>query len=147
MLDAQKISDSVLAARFEKFWPDLERQLDQIQIDQPAADVPAPRDRDAMMAEILTVVRDTSRNLAAVSARRPQVELANRSIRDIVMSRFSTKLRELGVPCQQMGMPVETPGGITIRLNDREIEVSIGDAADLVDGILKPVEFLKRIGI
>jgi len=27
------------------------------------------------------------------------------------------------------------------------VEVSIGDAADLVDGILKPVEFLRRIGV
>ena len=56
-------------------------------------------------------------------------------------------MRELGVQWQQLGMPAEAPGGITLRLNDREMEVSIGDAADVVDGILKPVDFLKRIGI
>ena len=64
-----------------------------------------------------------------------------------MLSRFSTKLRELGVPIQQMGMPVESPGGIKIRFNEREIEVPIGEAADLVDDILKPVEFLRRFEI
>ena len=62
------------------------------------------------------------------------------------MSRLSEKLRELGVRFQQMGMPVEVPGGITIRLDEREIEIPIGDAADVVDGIIKPVDVLKRIG-
>jgi TIR domain len=147
VLDTQKVLDGVLAARFEKFWPDIEGQLNQVQMNHPPEEIAAPRDQGAIMSEVLTLVRDTSRSLAAVSARRPQVEPENRPIRSIVMSRFSTKLRELGVPCQQMGMPVEAPGGITMRLNDREIEVSIGDAADFVDGILKPVDFLKRIGI
>ena len=71
----------------------------------------------------------------------------NRRVRDVVLERFSTKLRELGVLVQSMGMPVEAKGGITMHFGDRDVEVSIGDAADLVDGILKPVEFLKRIGV
>jgi hypothetical protein len=45
-----------------------------------------------------------------------QNEPEQRSVRSTVLSRFSTKLRELGAPVQQMGMPVETPGGITVRL-------------------------------
>ncbi len=32
-------------------------------------------------------------------------------------------------------------------LNDWDIDVSIGEATDFVDGILKPVEFLKRLEI
>jgi hypothetical protein len=71
----------------------------------------------------------------------------DRRVRDAVLERFSTKLQELGVSVQSMGMPVERPGGITIHFGDRDVEVSIGDAADLVDGILRPVEFLKRIGV
>ena len=34
---------------------------------------------------------------------------------------------------------------LTILFDERQVEVSIGDAVDLVDGILKPVEFLKRL--
>jgi hypothetical protein len=71
----------------------------------------------------------------------------NGRVRDAVLERFSTKLRELGVPVKSMGMPVEVAGGITMHFGDHDVEVSIGDAADLVDGILKPVEFLKRIGV
>jgi hypothetical protein len=71
----------------------------------------------------------------------------NRRVREVVLGRFSTKLRELGVSVQSVGMPVEVAGGITMRLGDRDVEVSIGDAADLVDGILKPLEFLKRTGV
>jgi hypothetical protein len=71
----------------------------------------------------------------------------NRRVRDAVLERFSTKLRELGVSVQSIGMPVEVAGGITLHFGDRDVEVSIGDAVDLVDGILKPVEFLKRIGV
>ena len=48
---------------------------------------------------------------------------------------------------KSIGMPVEVAGGITLHFGDRDVEVSIGDAVDLVDGILKPVEFLKRIGV
>jgi hypothetical protein len=69
-----------------------------------------------------------------------------RRVRDAVLERFSNKLQDLGVRVQSMGMPVEMRGGITMHFADRSIEVSIGDAADLVDGILKPVEFLKQIG-
>jgi hypothetical protein len=71
----------------------------------------------------------------------------NRRVRDAVLERFSTKLRELGVVVPTMGMPTEVPGGIRMDFGDHEVEVSIGDATDLVDGILKPVEFLKRIGV
>lgn len=71
----------------------------------------------------------------------------NKRVRDAVLERFSTKLRELGVSVQSMGMPVEVTGGIMMHFGDHDVEVSIGDAADLVDGILKPVEFLKRIGV
>ena len=53
----------------------------------------------------------------------------------------------LGVKWQQMSMPSEVLGGISLKLADRDFEVSIGDAADLVDGIVKPVEFLKKIGL
>jgi hypothetical protein len=69
-----------------------------------------------------------------------------RRVRDAILERFSTKLRELGISVQSTGMPVEVPGGITMHFGDRDVQVSIGDAADLVDGILKPVEFLKKIG-
>jgi hypothetical protein len=146
-LESQRVSDNVLDTRFDKFWPDLETSLNRIQMNQPAVTTIAPRDQETMMAEVLTLVRDTSRNLAALGSRRSQVESEERSIRSIVLSRFSTKLRELGVPVQSMGMPVENPGGITIRLSEREIEVPIGEAADLVDGILKPVEFLRHLEI
>lgn len=99
------------------------------------------------MSEVLTVVRDTARNLAALTAKRSYFEPEQRSVRNIVLSRFSTKLRELGVHFQGMGMPAENVGGIKIQLRDREIEVPIGEAADLVDGILKPVEFLRNFEI
>lgn len=146
-LEAQRVQDNVLMTRFDRLWPDLEMKLNQIQMNQPAEGPIAPRDQGAIMAEVLTVVRDTSRNLAALGTKKSQAEPDHHSVRSIVLSRFSTKLRELGVRWQQMGMPVENPGGITIRLNERDVEVPIGEAADLVDGILKPVEFLRRLEI
>lgn len=50
----------------------------------------------------------------------------NRRVRDAVLERFSTKLRELGVSVQSMGMPVEVTGGITMHFGDHDVEVSIG---------------------
>ncbi|MGH9667622.1 MAG: hypothetical protein ACRD9L_24645, partial [Bryobacteraceae bacterium] len=47
-------------------------------------------------------------------------------VRDAVLERFSTKLRELGVSVQSMGMPVEVTGGITIHFGNNDVEVSIG---------------------
>jgi hypothetical protein len=44
-------------------------------------------------------------------------------------------------------MPVEVAGGITIEFEDRRVELPIGEAADVVDGIINPVEFLGRIGL
>lgn len=63
-LGAQKVTESVLKQRFAKFWPDLEGNLNQIQADQHVADIAAPRDQNAIMAEILTVVRDTSKEIS-----------------------------------------------------------------------------------
>jgi hypothetical protein len=148
-LGEMRVPGELLASAFEKFWPDLERRLRDIHVQGPAvaaAAVQQPQNQTEIINEILTVVRDTSRSLAGIvsSDRREQTE--SRRIRDIVMSRFSEKLRELGVRYQQMGMPVEVSGGITIKLDEREIEVPIGDAADFVDGIIKPVDFLKLIG-
>lgn len=61
-----------------------------------------------------------------------------------MMSRFSDKLRELGLTALQMSMPVEVPGGIKIWIQEREVEISIGEAADFVDGITTPVQFIRR---
>jgi len=147
-LGEMKVEEALLSSAFEKFWPDLESRLQRVHAQVPAVTatpLQGPRNQTEIVNEILTVVRDTSRNLANIvpSGRlRPEGE----SVRSIVISRLGEKLRELGVRYQQMGMPLEVAGGITIRLDEKDIEIPIGDAADIVDGIIKPVDFLKRIG-
>ncbi|MBM3746924.1 MAG: hypothetical protein FJW34_14130 [Acidobacteria bacterium] len=98
------------------------------------------------IAQILSAVQEIKGAVQGQVAQRPWGHGRSRLVRDVVMERLSDKLRELGVPVKSLGMPVETPGGITIECGDRKIEIPIGDAADLVDGIIKPLEFLKRIG-
>lgn len=143
------VKEAILVNVFGKFWPDLELQLAGIQpYAKPAGVEPAvaPHAGDAeIIREILTIVRDTSRNVATFQA--PMIlDESNKTIRGIVMGRLSDKLRQLGVPIQQMSMPVESPGGIKLRVGERDVELSIGEAADVVDGIITPVNFLKRIG-
>jgi hypothetical protein len=148
-LEDFKVQDAVLASTFEKFWPDLERRLQGIHTEAlatAAAPTRGPQDQTEMVSEILTVVRDTSRSLATIASSGRLQQPESRRVRDIVMSRLGDRLRELGVRWQQMGMPAEVAGGITIKLNEREIEIPIGEAADVVDGIVRPVDFLKRIG-
>jgi hypothetical protein len=101
------------------------------------------------VAQVLSAVQEIRGMVHGAQSLTPWGHIGrdNRRVRDAVLERFSTKLRELGVSVQSMGMPVEMAGGITIHFGDRDVEVSIGEAADLVDGILKPVEFLKRIGV
>jgi|ERR1035437_7560321 hypothetical protein len=143
------VKETILGNVFEKFWPDLETQLAGIETHahpgglEPIA---APHTSDAeTIREILTIVRDTSRNVATFQG--PTIlDESSKTIRGIVMGRLSDKLRQLGVPVRQMSMPVESLGGITIRIGDRDVELSIGEAADVVDGIITPVNFLKRIG-
>jgi hypothetical protein len=143
------VKEAILANVFEKFWPDLDAQLATIQPGshpEGVEPIAAPHVGDAeIIREILTIVRDTSRNVAAVQGPTVPHE-SSKTIRSIVMGRLSDKLRRLGVPIQQMSMPVESPGGIKIRMGERDVELSIGEAADAVDGLITPVEFLKRIG-
>ena len=63
-LESQKVPDNTLTARFDKFWPDLETKLNNIPTNLPAAAPVAPRDQEAIIAEVLTVVRDTSRKIS-----------------------------------------------------------------------------------
>lgn len=148
-LNEMKVPEGLLAAAFEKFWPDLEGVLQGIHIQTPAttaSSVQGPQEQTEIISEILAVVRDTSRSVASVaSASRPQ-QPESRRVRDIVMSRLADRLRELGVRYQNMSMPVEISGGIKIKLDEKEVEFPIGDVADFVDGIIKPVDFLRLLG-
>lgn len=90
-------------------------------------------------------MRDTAKSVATPRGR-SVIDESNRTVRNIVLDRLSKKLRDLGVKYEQMGMPSEVPGGITIRLAGRDVEIPIGEAADVVDGIIKPVDFLRRPG-
>ncbi len=144
-LDDRALTSELLEKKFRLLWPDLEARLNSITIGPATFVEVTPRGQESILSEVLTLSRDMSRNLGSLNAITFSVEPESRTVRSIVMSRFSTKLRELGVQVTQMSMPVENPGGITVRLAERQIEVSIGDAADFVDGILKPVEFLRRL--
>jgi hypothetical protein len=101
------------------------------------------------IAQILSIAQEIQGKIQAATAPAVWGRIGgdNRRIRDVILERFSTKMRELGVPVQSMAMPSEIQGGITLRFGDHQVEVSIGEAADLVDGILRPVEFLKRVGV
>ena len=143
------VKDTILGNVLDKFWPDLETQLAGIETNahlQGFEPMTVPTTTDAeIVREILTIVRDTSRSVATFQG--PTLfEESSKTIRGTVMGRLSDKLRQLGVPVQQMSMPVESLGGITIRIGERDVELSIGEAADVVDGIITPVNFLKRIG-
>lgn len=98
------------------------------------------------IAQILSAVQEIKGAVQGQVAQRPSGYVRSRLVRDAIMERFADKLRELGVPVKSLSMPVEIAGGITIEFADRRIEIPIGDAADFVDGIIKPLELLKRIG-
>ncbi|MCW5963963.1 MAG: hypothetical protein KIT83_07985 [Bryobacterales bacterium] len=99
------------------------------------------------IAQIVSDVQEIKGKMQGMHAAQELSALGRKSrIRETIMERFSHRLRELGVPVLGLGMPVEASGGITIEYADRKIEVPIGEAADIVDGIITPLEFLKRIG-
>jgi hypothetical protein len=144
-----QLDEAMLRMHFSKFWPDLSGRLEAISVAAvPAMPMAAEAGEPEIVREILTLARETSRQVARITPRedsqRPE---DRRKVRDIILSRFSRQLMELGVKWQQMGVPSESPGGISLKLADRDFEISIGEAADLVDGIVKPIEFLKKIGL
>lgn len=145
-LDSQKVREPVLLARFEKCWPDLEERLNRIEFNQATGEGTPHREQEAIVAEILTLVRDMSRSLPTAGAIRTQAKPDRREVRSIASDRFFHKLQELGIRVKSMSMPMETRGGITLELEDRKIEVSIGDVVDCVDGILKPIELIELLG-
>jgi hypothetical protein len=148
VLGAQKVHGPALNARFQKFWPDLKAKLEGIEIGQSVAEDAPHRDQEAIAAEILTLVRDISKSLPAASRIKAPLEPDDRRpVRSIASDRFFSRIRELGVRATSMSMPMETRGGITIELESRKVEVPIGDVADFVDGILKPIDLLELLGI
>lgn len=99
------------------------------------------------IAQILSAVQEIKGAFHGQVSPRPWESGHSRLVREVVMERFSDKLRELGLPVKGLSMPMEVPGGIMIEFVDRKFEISLEDAADFVDGIIKPLELLKRIGV
>lgn len=123
-LGSHAVEDRRLNTAFDKNWPDLEIRLHAI-----ASPVEGAEPEVTVKSELIEEVRPHR----------------TEKLRETIMSGLSDKLREVGLRIEQMSMPSETRGGISIKFNGSWIELSIGEAADFLDGILSPVELLSLV--
>lgn len=73
-LDSGRIDDQTLAHVFEKFWPDLEQEVQRIIAATPVIkEAPEERTTEAVLAELLDLSRSMSKSLAGLTADEPRI--------------------------------------------------------------------------